>query len=78
MLAFLAACSLKLQLGKTEKQLYPISAEMPKDAAMLAFYQPYKLKLDSIMNDVVAVSTKEISKKLPEGTLNNFFADAMY
>ncbi|MBC7655308.1 MAG: 5'-nucleotidase C-terminal domain-containing protein [Oligoflexus sp.] len=78
MLAFLAACSPKLQLGKTEKQLYPISAEMPKDAAMLAFYQPYKLKLDSIMNDVVAVSTKEISKKLPEGTLNNFFADAMY
>ena len=77
-LVFLAACSSKYQLIKTEKQLYPISAEMPKDSAILAFYQPYKLKLDSIMNDVVAVSTKEIKKGFPEGTLNNFFADAMY
>ncbi|OAQ39140.1 hypothetical protein A5893_10770 [Pedobacter psychrophilus] len=77
-LAFLGACGPKLQLAKTEKQLYPISAEMPEDSAILSFYQPYKLKLDSIMNDVLAVSSKEIKKGSPEGTLNNFFADAMY
>jgi 2',3'-cyclic-nucleotide 2'-phosphodiesterase (5'-nucleotidase family) len=77
-LAFLTACSPKMQLGKTEKNLYPISAEMPKDSAILAFYLPYKLKLDSIMNDIVAVSTKEMKKGTPEGTLNNFFADAMF
>jgi 2',3'-cyclic-nucleotide 2'-phosphodiesterase (5'-nucleotidase family) len=77
-IAFLAACSPKMQLGKTEKNLYPISAEMPKDSAILAFYLPYKLKLDSIMNDIVAVSTKEMKKGTPEGTLNNFFADAMF
>ncbi len=77
-LALFGACSPKLQLAKTEKQLYPISAEMPKDSAILSYYQPYKLKLDSIMNDVLAISTKEIKKGSPEGTLNNFFADAMY
>jgi 2',3'-cyclic-nucleotide 2'-phosphodiesterase (5'-nucleotidase family) len=77
-IAILAACSPKMQLEKTEKQLYPISAEMPKDSAILAFYLPYKLKLDSIMNDILAVSTKELKKELPEGTLNDFFADAMY
>lgn len=76
--AILAACSPKMHLDKTEKHLYPISAEMPQDSAILSFYQPYKLKLGSIMNDVLAVSSKEIKKGSPEGTLNNFFADAMY
>ena len=72
------ACSPKLTLVNTEKQLISVSETGPKDSAILAYYRPYKLKLDSIMNDVVAVSEKEISKGSPEGPLNNFFADAMY
>lgn len=45
---------------------------------MEAFVSPYRQKLDSMMNDVVVVSAKEIQKDRPEGPLNNFFADAMY
>ena len=72
------ACSPKLTLVKTDKQLLPISETAPQDSTILTFYKPYKLKLDSMMNDVVAISEKEIAKSLPEGPLNNFFADAMY
>lgn len=74
----LAACNKKLYLAKTEKQLYPITAEIKHDSAVLAYYQPYKKRLDSIMNNVVGISAKEIQKAQPEGPLNNFFADAMY
>ncbi|MFC5285168.1 5'-nucleotidase C-terminal domain-containing protein [Pedobacter alpinus] len=76
--ALLAACSPKLQLTETKKQLYPISEEIKPDVAITSYYQPYKQKLDSMMNDVVVVSSKEIQKAQPEGPLNNFFADAMY
>ncbi len=75
---FLAGCSPQLQIRKTEKQLYPITTAIKPDSVMEAFVSPYRQKLDSIMNDVVAVSTKEIQKSRPEGLLNNFFADAMY
>ncbi len=76
--AFLAACSPALHITKTEKRLYPITSNIKDDSTMNAFIAPYRNKLDSIMNDVVAVSTKEIQKDRPEGLLNNFFADAMY
>ncbi|TAH02221.1 MAG: coproporphyrinogen III oxidase [Sphingobacteriales bacterium] len=75
---FGVACSPKLKLSKVNKQLYPISKTMPADSEMLAFYKPYKQKLDSVMNDIVAVSDIKIEKNKPEGALNNLFADAMY
>jgi 2',3'-cyclic-nucleotide 2'-phosphodiesterase (5'-nucleotidase family) len=74
----LQACSPKLHLSGTEKNQYMISSQYPADSVISAYYQSYKHQLDSIMNDVVAVSEIEIQKSLPEGTLNNFFADAMY
>lgn len=77
-LFLLAACSPQLHINKTEKQLYPITSAIKTDSAMDAFIAPYRNKLDSVMNDVVAVSAKEIQKDRPEGPLNNFFADAMY
>jgi 2',3'-cyclic-nucleotide 2'-phosphodiesterase (5'-nucleotidase family) len=78
LIAFLGACSPKYHLSETKKQLLPITESLPKDSVLSAFYQPYKIKLDSLMNDVVAVSEKEIQKAQPEGPLNNFFADAMF
>lgn len=74
----LSACSPKLQLSSTEKKLYPITKDEPKDPAILAFYKPYKMRLDSQMNNVIAVSAIEIVKARPEGPLNNLMADAMY
>ncbi len=75
---YLGACSQQLHVTKIEKQLYPITSTIKSDAAMEAFVSPYRQKLDSVMNDVVGFSTKEIQKDRPEGPLNNFFADAMY
>lgn len=74
----LSACSQKLQLNRSEKTLYPVSNDMPQDSAVLAYYRPYKQKLDSQMNEIVAVSAAEIVKGKPEGPLNNLMADAMY
>lgn len=75
---FLAGCGQYLHVSKTEKQLYPITVAIKPDSVIESFVLPYRQKLDSIMNDVVAVSAKEIQKGRPEGPLNNFFADAMY
>ncbi|MGB4398435.1 MAG: 5'-nucleotidase C-terminal domain-containing protein [Daejeonella sp.] len=71
------SCSPKLQLASTEKAVYSISSDLPKDQKIVDYYLPYKLRLDSMMNEVVAVSAVEIGKGRPEGLLNNFMADAM-
>ncbi len=76
-LGILWACSPKLQLANSDKALYPISSELPKDKAITDYYLPYKLRLDSMMNEVVAVSAVEISRGRPGGALNNLMADAM-
>ena len=77
-LLFATACSPKLQLSRSEKALYPISQEQPKDSVILAYYKPYKMHLDSQMNEIIAVSASEIVRGRPEGPLNNLMADAMY
>lgn len=76
-LMILSACSPKLQLSGSDKALYPIHSELPKDQTLVDYYMPYKLRLDSMMKEVVAVSALEISKGRPEGPLNNLMADAM-
>lgn len=73
----LSSCSPKLQLARTDKAVYPITSDLPKDQEIVEYYLPYKLRLDSMMNEVVAVSAVEIGKGRPEGLLNNFMADAM-
>ncbi|NEU07423.1 hypothetical protein GZH53_03765 [Flavihumibacter sp. R14] len=77
-LIVLSGCKTRLVLNSSEKTLYPISSEQPIDSNILAFYLPYKLKLDSQMKRVVAISEIEIVKGRPEGPLNNLMADAMY
>lgn len=71
------ACSPKLQLSSSIKQQYAISKDMPADSAILTFYKPFKQRLDSNMNDVIAVAETEIARAKPEGKLNNLMADAM-
>ncbi len=71
---FIAACSPKLQLSSSEKALYPISAEQPKDQKIMEYYLPYKVRLDSLMKEVIAFSDIAIVKGRPEGPLNNLMA----
>ncbi len=77
-LIFAQSCKPRYQVLQSDKSLLPVSSTSPADSAILNQYKPYKLKLDSIMNDLVGFSEIEIQKEKPEGPLNNFFADAMY
>lgn len=72
------SCKPRYHIVKSDKKLFPISNQYSADSSVLAYYKPYKLKLDSIMNDIVGVSEVDIEKERPEGTMNNFFADAMF
>lgn len=72
------SCKPTYHVANLEKNLLPVSNTYPSDSTILSQYKPYKLKLDSIMNDVVGFSEIEIQKEKPEGPLNNFFADAMF
>lgn len=71
------ACQPKYYLLKTNQTQYAVDSFVEEDSLIKSFYQPYKSQLDSIMDDVVAISNKEIQKNQPEGLLNNFFADAI-
>ena len=77
-LVLLSSCRSRMVINHSEKALYPISADQPKDSAILAYYLPYKANLDSQMNKVIARSAIEIVKGRPEGPLNNLMADAMF
>jgi 2',3'-cyclic-nucleotide 2'-phosphodiesterase (5'-nucleotidase family) len=77
-LIFASGCRAKLFLSNSEKTLYAVTSDQPKDSSILAYYLPYKAHLDSQMNKVIAVSAIEIVKGKPEGPLNNLMADAMF
>ncbi len=72
------ACKTKYQLKSSKQNLYQVNSTMTQDSAILKYTMPFHNRLDSIMNKVVAVADKEIKKSLPEGPLNNLFADAMF
>lgn len=74
---FVSSCSPKLQLAESQKTLYPIFDTQVKDQRIVDFYRPYKLEIDSLMKEVIAVSDFEIVRGRPEGPLNNLFADAL-
>ena len=74
----LLGCKTKMVIGRVDKTLYPINSSQPIDSNLLAYYQPYKINLDSQMQKVIAVSEVAIVKSKPEGPLNNLVADAMF
>jgi 2',3'-cyclic-nucleotide 2'-phosphodiesterase (5'-nucleotidase family) len=51
------------------------SAAPVEDSAAVRLIRPYKQRLDSIVNEVLAVSDTEMTKGTPEGLLGNFVAD---
>src|SRR5690349_19058871 len=75
--AILFACKTEYKVKEVKKDLYPIQRGMATDSAVRAFYYPYKSKIDSQINVVVAHSQVEIKRGKPEGELNNLVADAL-
>lgn len=78
LLCFLASCNTLFLPTKTEYKDYRITAEVPKDSGMLQLMQPYRDSVERGMNQVIGIAEKTLDKKMPEGSLNNFMADAMY
>jgi 2',3'-cyclic-nucleotide 2'-phosphodiesterase (5'-nucleotidase family) len=62
---------------KAEYAGYTIAAELPRDSGLLKLMQPYRDSVESTMNEIVGTTTASLEKKQPEGTLNNFMADAI-
>lgn len=56
---------------------------MNKDSLQLTDMQsasliiPYKIKLDSLMSEVLCYNEQDLNKQLPEGTLGNFVCDEL-
>jgi len=75
---FLFSCGSNYKLVKSNRAEYAVTKEVAADSSIIHIYQPYKLKLDSQMNEVLGYSANELTKKLVggESSLGNFFADA--
>lgn len=53
----------------------PIASSLENDTTIQAIYKPYKLSLDSIMNEVLCYSPQFLEKDKPESRLSNWMAD---
>jgi len=73
----LSSCAPKPYALKTyEAQLRIISDTIPADARMNSFIATYKVRLDSVMNEVIGTALVPLTKAQPESTMGNFAADA--
>ena len=46
-----------------------------EDSIMKSIIKPYKLSLDSVMNEIIGYSERYLDKGSPEGLLNNLISD---
>jgi len=79
-LAFtLWGCTSVQHISKTNVRYESISAKssLAPDEEITALIAPYKATLDVQMNEVVGTLAEEMTKKKPESTLGNWFADGM-
>lgn len=72
-----SACKSRYAISESKPSLYSIDQGIAPDSATMAFYQPYKARIDSQMNRVVAESIVELTRGKPEGKLNNLVADGV-
>lgn len=76
-LSFSCSKTILVKNTKYEVQEISINNTLASDSTIVAMISPNKRILDSLMNEVIAVSEEELIKEKPNGTLNNFCADMM-
>lgn len=78
MVLLIAACKSSYQYTQRSASLTNIQKDSLHlyDSAAHYLIAPYKLKLDSQMNRVIATTTTKLTKDKPESTLGNFVCDA--
>jgi 2',3'-cyclic-nucleotide 2'-phosphodiesterase (5'-nucleotidase family) len=72
-------CSSNPKITKVETTMVELNSKSTPfvDSSLLKTVQPFKLKMDSIMNEVIGISDHELLKGLPESSLGDFVADAV-
>lgn len=75
---FISACKAPIHLSKVEPQNKGIDSTLVSDETYTQIISPYKQRLDSEMNEVVAKCEKILVKEQPEGSLGNLMADILY
>ena len=75
----LAACQSNFQLSTITHQTSAIRSDSGQflDQTVLVTIAPYKLKLDSLMNQRIMVATQDLVKENPEGSLGNMVCDQL-
>lgn len=74
-----SACTPKLTLNNTQTHNIKINKDSLQlhDAKTFNTIKPYKVKLDSLMSEVLCYNNQDLKKDLPEGTLGNFVCDEL-
>lgn len=75
----LFSCRTTTYLSSIEASKETLNAELgiEEDSSINALIQPYKIKLDEQMNQIIGETVLDLKKKRPESTLGNWMADAI-
>lgn len=73
------ACSPRNYLAESSVGYYQMVAAdtLPEDRRVDSIIKPYREQLSEVMDEVVGEVVVDMGKALPEGGLNNWFADAL-
>jgi 2',3'-cyclic-nucleotide 2'-phosphodiesterase (5'-nucleotidase family) len=77
LLVAVSACQQQLVFESSKSTRTQLHAQSPVDSATLLLVSPYKLRLDSQMNRIVAQTAEPLDRAQPEGALGNLVADAL-
>ena len=68
-----SACTVQNILEGQEKRIVPVKSIPDKD--IISIIEPYKIGIDSVMNEILCFSSVEMSKGKPVSLLGNFVTD---
>ncbi|MBL7884340.1 MAG: 5'-nucleotidase C-terminal domain-containing protein [Bacteroidia bacterium] len=71
------SCNTSTKVIKIEKSVIELNHTSETDTTFEKIVNPYKTKMDAIMNEILIVSDQELLKGLPESGLGNFVSDAV-
>jgi 2',3'-cyclic-nucleotide 2'-phosphodiesterase (5'-nucleotidase family) len=75
---FLVSCGMQYHLADVQYRSYRIEkASYPVDVKIASMVEPYRLKLDETMNEVIAYCDVEMIKGKPTSNLTNWFTDVL-
>ena len=69
----LSSCTSQFVLDHRKNEIIPVISD--SDSTTNAIIMPYRLGIDSIMNEVLCISDIEMTKGRPESLLGNFVSD---